>query len=134
MFQDMAVKHEGVAAGCRPIEGDEEFCLVLNQQRVFPDGQMCRRWLSLNRQDTEKSAMNMKGMRHPDRSDLPHLCCPKLRLDVDAGHIKGLAIYPDDRSHVGVVTRLGTGGAQTAGQDELTPLDSGGGIDGRRVD
>jgi hypothetical protein len=134
MFQDVAVKHEGVAARCRPIEGDKEFSLVLDEQRVFPAGQVSRRSLFLNGQDSEQSAVNVKGMRHPDRCDFPHLCCPQLRLDIDAGHIKRLAVYPYRRSRVGVAARFGTGGAQATVENELAPPDSGGWIDRRRLD
>ena len=38
----------------------------------------------------------------------------ELRLDVDAGHIKRLAIYPDDSSHFGVAARSGTSGTEAA--------------------
>ncbi len=101
------MKHEGAGTRCWPIEGDEKFSFILDKQRVFPAGQVCRRSLSLNGQDSEQSAVDMKGMRHPDRCDLPHLYCPQLRLDIDAADIKRLAVYPYERSHVGVATRPG---------------------------
>ena len=42
--------------------------------------------------------------------------------------------YPDERSHVGVPARLGTLGAQTTVENELTPPDGGRRIDRRQID
>ena len=79
------MKHERVAVRCRPVgEGDKEFSLVLDEQRVFPAGQLNRRSLFLNGQDSEQIAVNVKGMRHPD---------PKI---LGAGRFAHIGIpYPD---------------------------------------
>ena len=77
--------------------------------------------------------MDMEGVRHPDRRDLPDLCCSELRLDIDAADIKRLAVYSYERGHVGVATRLGSGGAQAAVKNELPPPHGGGWIDRRRL-
>jgi hypothetical protein len=135
MFQDMAVKHEGVGTRRRPIKGHEKFSFVLDQHRVFPTAQMRRRRLSLNGENSEQSAVDMEWMRHTDRGDFPDLGCSKLRLDIDARHVKRLAVYPDDGSHLGVAAgRLGTGGAQAAVKNQLPPLDGGGWVDRCRLD
>ena len=37
MFQDVAVKHKGVRASSRPIEGHERLGFVLDPQTEFPE-------------------------------------------------------------------------------------------------
>ena len=84
--------------------------------------------------NSEQSAVDVKRMRHADRGDLPDLGRSELGLDIDAPHVKRFPVYPDERSHVGVAARLGTRGAQTTVENELTPSDGERVIDRRRID
>jgi hypothetical protein len=61
VLKDVAVIHEGVRVRCPLIEGDENFRLVTYEQRVFPTGKVCRRRLSLNRQDADVGAATLGG-------------------------------------------------------------------------
>ena len=71
--------HEGVGTRRWPIEGDEQFSFVLDEQRVLRAGEMCRWWLSIDGQDSEQSSVDVKRMRHADRRDLPDLSRSELR-------------------------------------------------------
>jgi hypothetical protein len=91
--------HEGVLRRRRLIEGYEKLDLVLDKHDVLPAHEVGWWRRVVDRKDAERCAMNMEGMRHADRKDLPNFRCSDPDALVDPGGVMGFSIDAHDATH-----------------------------------
>ena len=106
MLQNMAVIHKGMLARCRLIKGDKKLCLVFNEYRILPAGEMSRRRLFFDGQDTKQRAVDMKRVCHSDRGDFPNFSGSKFCFDINARKVKGFTVYSDQGGHIPMQTSV----------------------------